>query len=44
MAHRCIPLPMLLLFDFVSSDVDRLHWLLLFLLLTTVNKRKSKSS
>ncbi|MEM0551514.1 MULTISPECIES: hypothetical protein [Aeromonas] len=42
MAHRYIPLPMLLLFGFLSGKPDGLHRAILNHLLTPVNERKSK--
>jgi len=42
MAHRFIPLPMLLLFGFVSGIPDWLHQTTANQLLTPVNERKSK--
>ncbi|HHQ4520651.1 hypothetical protein [Aeromonas veronii] len=42
MAHRYIPLPMLLLFDVLSGKPDWLHQATANQLLTPVNERKSK--
>ncbi|MFB2864785.1 hypothetical protein [Aeromonas sp. MdU4] len=42
MAHRYIPLPMLLLFGFVSGEPNWLHQATADQLLTSVNERKSK--